>query len=80
LGFTVLYRQQAEGFRSPSAQTMKTQSANLDRALELWKSDRVAEGELLLRGEVNDLEHKFGRSSLEYEVASGELIFIVQAF
>ncbi len=50
-----------------------SQAANLDRALELWRSDRVAEGELLLRGEVNDLEHKFGRSSLEYEVASGEL-------
>jgi tetratricopeptide (TPR) repeat protein len=50
-----------------------SQTINLDRALELWKSDRIAEGELLLRGEVSTLEAKFSRLSLEYEVASGEL-------
>lgn len=50
-----------------------SQTASLDRALELWKGDRVADGELLLRGEVIALERRFSRLSLEYEVASGEL-------
>jgi tetratricopeptide (TPR) repeat protein len=50
-----------------------SQTSTLDRALELWQNDRVADGELLLRGEVSNLAQKFGRSSLEYEVASGDL-------
>jgi tetratricopeptide (TPR) repeat protein len=45
----------------------------LDRAVELWQSERTAEGESLLRELVAKSEYHFGRSSLEYEVAMGEL-------
>jgi tetratricopeptide (TPR) repeat protein len=49
-----------------------SQTSTLDRAIELWQSDRVADGELLLRDKVSNLAQKFGRS-LEYEAASGDL-------
>jgi tetratricopeptide (TPR) repeat protein len=45
----------------------------LDRAVELWRSERTAEGESLLRELVAKSEYNFGRSSLEYETATGEL-------
>ncbi len=50
-----------------------SESSTLNRAVELWRSDRSAEGESLLHAEVAKLERQFGRSSLEYEVANGEL-------
>jgi tetratricopeptide (TPR) repeat protein len=48
-------------------------TSTLDRAVELWRSERSAEGEALLRELVAKAEYNYGRSSLAYEVASGEL-------